>query len=65
MADYRGAFRLFENEPKQALPDGAKGELPGSKIGIQWRFDRDEIDGWIKNLRQKADNKSTGGIKPA
>jgi len=42
-----------------------KGELPGSKIGTQWRFDRDEIDGWIKSLRQKADNKSTGGIKPA
>ncbi|MDL2320960.1 helix-turn-helix domain-containing protein [Desulfosarcina sp. OttesenSCG-928-B08] len=42
-----------------------KGELPGSKIGTQWRFDRDEIDGWIKSLRQKADNKSTGGREPA
>jgi excisionase family DNA binding protein len=25
-----------------------KGELPGSKIGTQWRFDRDEIDDWVK-----------------
>ena len=26
-----------------------KGELPGSKIGTQWRFDRDEIDDWVKS----------------
>ena len=23
-------------------------ELPGHKIGRSWRFDRDEIDKWIK-----------------
>lgn len=31
-----------------------KGELPGSKIGTQWRFNRDEIDEWVKSLRKVA-----------
>jgi excisionase family DNA binding protein len=26
-----------------------KGNIPGSKIGSQWRFDREEIDAWIKS----------------
>ncbi|MEA3230853.1 MAG: helix-turn-helix domain-containing protein [Thermodesulfobacteriota bacterium] len=26
-----------------------KGEVSGSKIGSQWRFDREEIDAWIKS----------------
>jgi excisionase family DNA binding protein len=29
-----------------------KGEIPASKIGNQWRFDRDEIDEWMKSLRE-------------
>lgn len=24
------------------------GQLPGHKVGRSWRFDRDEIDRWIK-----------------
>ncbi len=28
-----------------------KGKIPGSKIGSQWRFDREEIDAWIKSGR--------------
>jgi len=36
-----------------------KGELPGSKIGSQWRFDRDEIDDWMKSLRQTAHQKAS------
>jgi excisionase family DNA binding protein len=40
-----------------------KGELPGSKIGTQWRFDRDEIDDWVKSKRPAADKKSTGETK--
>jgi len=27
------------------------GVLPASKIGNQWRFDRDEIDGWMRRQR--------------
>jgi PTS system nitrogen regulatory IIA component len=25
-----------------------RGEVPASKIGNQWRFDREEIDRWMK-----------------
>jgi excisionase family DNA binding protein len=28
-----------------------KGEIPASKIGAQWRFDREEIDEWMKSQR--------------
>jgi len=28
-----------------------RGEIPASKIGNQWRFDRDEIDAWMKSQR--------------
>ena len=28
------------------------GEIPASKVGSQWRFDREEIDEWMKNQRQ-------------
>jgi excisionase family DNA binding protein len=31
-----------------------KGELPGSKIGTQWRFDRDRIDEWMESLSNAA-----------
>lgn len=27
-----------------------KGDLPGSKIGTQWRFDRNRIDEWMDTL---------------
>tara|TARA_Y100000589_G_scaffold288187_1_gene289465 strand:- start:7786 stop:7986 length:201 start_codon:yes stop_codon:yes gene_type:complete len=26
-----------------------QGKVPGNKIGNQWRFDREEIDRWIKS----------------
>ena len=28
-----------------------KGELPGSKIGTQWRFDRDRINAWMNEKK--------------
>ena len=28
-----------------------RGEVPASKIGARWRFDRDEIDAWVKNQK--------------
>ena len=27
------------------------GEIPASKIGSQWRFDREEIDAWMKSQK--------------
>ena len=28
-----------------------EGDIPASKIGSQWRFDRQEIDAWVKSHR--------------
>jgi excisionase family DNA binding protein len=28
-----------------------EGDIPAYKIGSQWRFDREEIDQWMKGLR--------------
>jgi len=28
-----------------------KADIPASKIGNQWRFDREEIDEWMKSQR--------------
>jgi len=28
-----------------------EGKIPVSKIGGQWRFDREEIDAWMKKMR--------------
>ena len=30
------------------------GKIPVSKIGNQWRFDREEIDSWVKAQRPNA-----------
>ena len=40
-----------------------KGEIPASKVGAQWRFDRDEIDAWMKSQRRSgtaSQRKETG-----
>jgi len=30
-----------------------EGIIPTSKVGGQWRFDRDEIDKWMKTMQPK------------
>jgi excisionase family DNA binding protein len=30
-----------------------QGKIPVSRIGNQWRFDREEIDAWVKSQRPK------------
>ena len=35
-----------------------KGELPAVKIRQQWRFDREEIDRWLKTQSSKMRTKS-------
>ena len=37
-----------------------EGEIPASKVGNQWRFDRDEIDKWMKGLRPGTGKMSSG-----
>ena len=41
-----------------------KGELPGSKIGTQWRFDRDRIDAWM-NEKMDTPNRRKAGAQHA
>ncbi len=37
------------------------GDFPASKVGNQWRFDREEIDQWMKNQRPvNADQRQEG-----
>lgn len=31
-----------------------QGKIPVSRIGSQWRFDREEIDAWVKAQRPRA-----------
>ena len=38
-----------------------KGELPASKISQQWRFDRDEVDAWVRVQRPGARKARTEG----
>jgi len=33
------------------------GDIPASKIGRQWRFDRDEIDDWMKSKKPDFDKR--------
>jgi excisionase family DNA binding protein len=38
-----------------------KGEIPASKIGTQWRFNRKEIDDWVTS--QRPDGASSQGTE--
>lgn len=37
-----------------------KGEIPASKIGNQWRFDRDKIDEWMNEQMSVSKKTSVG-----
>lgn len=37
-----------------------KGELPGSKIGTQWRFDRDRINAWMNEKMNTPNGRKAG-----
>ncbi len=47
LADY---LKLGRTKLYQMAQDGS---IPASKLGNQWRFDRDEIDTWMKRQRPK------------
>ena len=38
------------------------GDIPASKVGNQWRFDRDEIDQWMKNQRPVSASQRQEGV---
>jgi len=37
--------------------------LPGHKVGRTWRFDRDEVDQWIKSHRHVLPTERKEGVK--
>lgn len=37
--------------PSKLYRMAQKGEIPASKVVTQWRFDRHEIDAWMKNQK--------------
>jgi excisionase family DNA binding protein len=39
-----------------------KADIPASKVGNQWRFDREEIDEWMKSQRPAAASKNSKGV---
>lgn len=39
-----------------------EGDIPASKVGNQWRFDREEIDQWMKNQRPVNTDQKQEGI---
>ena len=39
-----------------------KADMPASKVGNQWRFDREEIDVWMKSQRPAAASRNSKGI---
>lgn len=38
-----------------------RGEIPASKIGRTWRFDREEIDTWLRRQSVRRVSKKTKG----
>ncbi|NOR04818.1 MAG: helix-turn-helix domain-containing protein [Deltaproteobacteria bacterium] len=39
-----------------------KADIPASKVGNQWRFDREEIDEWMKSQRPAAASRNCKGV---
>ena len=39
-----------------------KADIPASKIGNQWRFDREEIDEWMKSQRPAPTSRNSKGV---
>lgn len=39
-----------------------EGSIPASKVGNQWRFDREEIDQWMKSQRPASGCQKQEGV---
>ena len=44
---------LLRIHPTTVYKMAKRGELPGFKIGSDWRFDPAQIDGWVKSHMQR------------
>ena len=48
---------LLKIADKTAYIMAQRGELPGFKVGGQWRFKRSDIDDWIEERKRSAPGK--------
>lgn len=48
IAELANYLKLGRTKLYQMAQDGS---IPASKVGNQWRFDREEIDAWMKRQR--------------
>jgi len=48
---------LLRIADKTAYVMAQRGELPGFKVGGQWRFKRSDIDDWIEERKRSAPGK--------
>ena len=50
----------YLKSPKSTLYKLAQhGQIPGHKLGRSWRFDRDEVDAWIKKGKRPKHGRTT------
>lgn len=42
-----------------------RGQLPGSKLGNQWRFDKDAVDEWLRSKSNIHEDSHTSTIDEA
>ena len=57
----REVAALLKINEKTAYKLVAKGEIPGFKVGGSWRFDRGEIESWIRRKIEKQERIEDGG----
>jgi excisionase family DNA binding protein len=56
----------YLKKPKSTLYKLAQqGRLPGHKLGRSWRFDREEVDFWIKSGGQQQARSRTKDAMPS
>lgn len=61
IAELSGYLKISSSELYQMAQNG---ELPGSKIGTHWRFDRDRIVAWM-NKKMNTPNRRKAGAQHA
>ena len=48
------AAELLRVEPKEMRKLAANGEVPGRKVGTEWRFSRDALLNWLSGNEEEA-----------
>lgn len=57
----REVAALLKINEKTAYKLAAKGNIPGFKVGGSWRFDRRELEIWIKRQTEKHGHEDDNG----